>query len=115
MSTIIHRTAKGYSANNIRYVLIDGNTCTQLTDCYIVLQHQLNIPDYFGRNLDALEEVLADLEWIPEEKIKIIILDTTVLLAAEADKKNDFLNILNTCENERLEVMYAVADTPFKG
>jgi RNAse (barnase) inhibitor barstar len=115
MSTIIHRAANWYSANNIRYVLIDGNTCTRLTDCYTVLQQQLDIPDYFGKNLDALEEVLADLEWIPEEKIKITILHPAVLLAEEEDKKNDFLSIMNTCENERVEVMYAVTNTPFKG
>jgi RNAse (barnase) inhibitor barstar len=112
---MIHPAANWYSANNIRYVLIDGNTCTQLTDCYTVLQQQLDIPDYFGKNLDALEEVLADLEWIPEEKIKIIILNPAVLLAEEVGKKNDFLSILNTCENERLQVIYAVADTLFKG
>jgi RNAse (barnase) inhibitor barstar len=93
-----------YSADNIRYVFIDGNTCDTIEKCYITLAQQLSIPDYFGYNLDALEEVLADLEWIEEEKIIIIVLNSGALLDAEPDLKDDFLSILNTSDNVRVEV-----------
>jgi RNAse (barnase) inhibitor barstar len=67
---------------------------------------QLDIPDYFGHNLDALEEVLADLEWVTEN-VCIIILNHKALLSDAMDKKIDFLDILQQCENEKVQVVIA--------
>lgn len=106
MSTILNFPEPYYSENNIRYVFIDGRSCKQIDDCYATLQKQLSLPDYFGNNLDALEEVLDDLDWIGEEKIKIIILNSFELLVNEADKRESFLDILNACENEKVEIIY---------
>lgn len=106
MSIVTHLTINYYTANNIRYAFIDGNTCKKLADCYTCLQQQLDIPAYFGKNLDALEEVLADMEWVQEEKVKIIILNRDALLAEETVKKNALLSILNECDNEKLEIIY---------
>ncbi len=106
MSAISNIPMSYFSENNIRYVFIDGTVCKKIDDCYKTLQMQLSLPDYFGNNLDALEEVLSDLDWIREEKIKIIILNPSELLANEADKKESFLDIINSCENEKLEIVY---------
>ena len=92
--------------NNIRYVFIDGNVCKSIDQCYASLKQQLSLPDYFGNNLDALDEVLSDLEWIHEKKIKIIILNSAGLLAKDISKRNDFLDVLNSAENEKLEIIY---------
>lgn len=94
-----------YSANDTRYVFIDGNTCDTMEKCYITIAQQLSMPDYFGYNLDALEEVLADLEWIEEEKIIIIILNGSALLGLEPDLKGGFLAILKASDNARVEVI----------
>lgn len=93
-----------YRVDQTRFVFIDGNTCDTIEKCYITLAQQLSMPDYFGYNLDALEEVLADLEWIEEERIVLIVLNVEVLLQKEPDIKNDFLDILRLCENERVEM-----------
>ncbi len=106
MSAILNIPASYYAQNNTRYVFVDGCACKNIDKCYATLQEQLSIPDYFGKNLDALEEVLADLDWILEEKIKIIISNSSVLLANDIAKKNSFLDILNSCENEKLEITY---------
>jgi len=106
MSTILNFPEPYYSENNIRYVFLDGRSCKQTDDCYATLQKQLSLPDYFGNNLDALEEVVNDLDWIQEEKIKIIILNSSELLVNEAHKKESFLDILNECDNEKLEIIY---------
>lgn len=92
--------------NNIRYVFLDGNLCDTIEKCYTTLKQQLSLPGYFGNNLDALEEVLSDLDWINEEKIKIIILNSTELLSKNTSTKDSFLDILNVCENERLQIIY---------
>ena len=43
-----------------RYIL-DGNNMTTLDALYDELELVLNLPDYCGRNLDALEECLAEI------------------------------------------------------
>ena len=106
MSTVYKIASDYYAENDIRYVFVDGHICKDIEICYETLQRQLSIPHYFGRNLDALEEVLADLEWVREKIIKIIVLNTAALLVNDAVKKRAFLDILNTCENDRLEIIY---------
>jgi RNAse (barnase) inhibitor barstar len=64
MSIVTKKPVPFYSENDIRYVFIDGPACLTLADCYQSLQQQLSIPDYFGKNLDALDEVLSDLDWL---------------------------------------------------
>ncbi|MEP7323368.1 MAG: barstar family protein [Saprospiraceae bacterium] len=94
-----------YSFDGTRYVFIDGNTCDTIEKCYITIAQQLSIPDYFGYNLDALEEVLADLEWIEEEKVILIVLNADGILQNESEVKNDFLHVLRACDNARVEVI----------
>ena len=106
MSTIFHIPVSYYSEKNIRFVFIDGNICRSIHQCYLTLQQQLSIPDYFGYNLDALEEVLGDLDWVEEEKVRIILLNSEHLLTDEKEKKTAFFDILNSCKNEKLEIIY---------
>ena len=111
MSAISNIPISYFSENNTRYVFIDGTVCKKIDDCYKTLQLQLSLPDYFGNNLDALEEVLSDLEWISEEKVKIIILSQPELLMNDANKKESFLDILNSCSNDKLEIIYLATDS----
>lgn len=95
-----------YAENNVRYVFIDGNTCDTIDKCYTTLQQQLSIPEYFGFNLDALEEVLADLEWVDEEKITIIIINKPALLQNNESMKDAFLDILQKNDNDKVQIIY---------
>lgn len=106
MSKIINNSTSFFVDNNTRYVFIDGNANDTLQACYFTLQTQLSIPDYFGYNLDALEEVMHDLDWIQEEKICIIISSENNLLQNEESAKKDFLEILETSSLENLSVVY---------
>ena len=106
MSRIIRSNSNYYSENNTRFVFIDGKCCTHLKDCYAALQEQLSLPDYFGHNLDALDEMLADLDWVEEEEVKIIISHLELLLIYEPLIKQDFLEVLEFCDNEKVSVVY---------
>jgi RNAse (barnase) inhibitor barstar len=104
MSNIKKIATEYYKVNNERIVFIDGNTCDTIEKCYATLQQQLSIPDYFGYNLDALEEVLADAEWIEEEKIHIIILNENDLLKNDLLRKDAFMDIIINTGNKKMAV-----------
>lgn len=106
MSIVTKNLFPFYSENDTRYVFIDGVACLTLADCYQSLQQQLSIPDYFGKNLDALDEVLSDLDWLEEKNVKIIIANLSKLLANEIDRKKDLLEVMDSNENPFLEIIY---------
>lgn len=43
----------------MKYVKIDGNKIKNREQLHDELQRQLDLPDYYGRNLDALYDVLT--------------------------------------------------------
>ncbi len=63
-------------------------------ELFDVLVNELKFP-YFGRNWDALEEVLGDLSWIKTKKIVFIHKDLPVQLG-EKDLRT-YLEILLDC------------------
>ncbi|HVZ96159.1 MAG TPA: barstar family protein, partial [Chitinophagaceae bacterium] len=81
-----------YTEGHIRYVFIDGSLCDTMEKIYATLKAQLSLPDYFGNNLDALSDVLSDLEWVKEKKVKLIIVNKDALLQNEKNKKSGFLS-----------------------
>ena len=54
----------------------------------------LDFPDYFGHNLDALEECLADLEWLPAKGYTLLITDAAKVLPDDEEEYETFLEIL---------------------
>ena len=105
--TVIKKISLGYySENNTRFVFIDGLACPYLEQCYSTLQTQLSLPSNFGKNLDALDEMLADLDWITESKVKIILLHEKDLFSKEPGRKGDLLEMLQSVENKRLELVF---------
>ena len=52
---------------------IDGGTATSVKDFHEAISTAMHFPDYSGKNLDALDEMLNDLEWIDEKKVIIYI------------------------------------------
>lgn len=66
--------------------VIDGNKCKTLQSFFKEIANALNFPDYFGENLDALDEMISDLEWIEEKSIVIIIMNYNSFLIDDSDK-----------------------------
>ena len=61
------------SLTGYRVARIDGAKSQTLSRFYKEIAGVLEFPDYFGFNLDSLDELLNDLSWIKEEKILIFI------------------------------------------
>jgi RNAse (barnase) inhibitor barstar len=62
---------------------IDGQKATSMKDFHEQIGEALNFPDYSGKNLDALDEMLNDLEWIREEKVILYIRNANDWLSKE--------------------------------
>lgn len=82
--------------------IIDGKETPTLRSFYEVLAKTLEFPDYFGFNLDSLDELLNDLSWIENEKIAIQIINSDQFLINERNKDKiiTLLDLLDaTCED----------------
>ncbi len=56
--------------------LLDGKDMISKDAAYEVIAQEMNFPEYFGRNLDALYDCLTDLGSAPE----IVFVNTAILL-----------------------------------
>ena len=57
--------------------------------------NSFDFPDYFGYNLDALDECMRDLAWLKEKNYKIIVRNMSVLKKKDikqADQLQEYLN-----------------------
>lgn len=62
---------------------VDGSKATTLKAFYEQIAIALDFPDYFGQNLDSLDELLNDLQWIEESKVVIYIEQSAEWLSKE--------------------------------
>jgi RNAse (barnase) inhibitor barstar len=81
---------------------IDANRVTTLREFYEVLAEAMHFPDYFGFNLDSLDELLSDLTWIEDEKLAIYFYNSEKFLEKERNETKilTLLDLLDaTCED----------------
>ena len=78
---------------------LDGNNCKTSTDLYIELVKAFDLPDYFGKNLDALYDCLMDLEWITKDHVVLIIDHFDHLLTEEINDPELLEDLLITLDD----------------
>ena len=69
---------------------IDGQKSASMKDFLEQIGVALQFPEYYGKNLDALDEMLNDLEWIKEEKVIISIANSGEWLSKEKSEDRIF-------------------------
>ncbi len=76
---------------------VDGSKTTSLKDFFSEIAVALNFPEDSGSNLDALDEMLNDLEWIVTPKVIVLISNSNEWLLKEKsiDKILTVLDILD--------------------
>lgn len=77
---------------------LNGEHAKTSKELYKQLSKALELPDYFGNNLDALYDCMMDLEWITQDNIVLIIENFETLLSGETndpDFKADFVLLLD--------------------
>ena len=70
---------------------------TSVDELYDVLTESLHLPNYFGRNWNALDEVLGDLSWIAPRRVAIVHADLPDLPTEEL---RVYLDVLRTAVDE---------------
>ena len=74
--------------------IIKGRHCKTPAHLFAEFARALEFPDYFGHNWDALEECLADLEWLPAKGYILLITDAECVLPDDEEEYETFLEIL---------------------
>lgn len=75
--------------------VINGKKCSTPAGLFTEFARALGFPDYFGHNWDAMEECLADLEWLPAKGYVLLITDAHAVLPGNEDEYETFLEILS--------------------
>lgn len=72
--------------NNKITIEVNGSEVRDIKSFYEILVNNLEFPGYFGDNLDALYDMLIDLQWLKQDTIDIIISDYEDFLTDEVDE-----------------------------
>lgn len=75
--------------------VIQGKKCGTPNGVFNEFARALEFPDYFGHNWDALEECLADLEWLPAKGYVLLISDAQCVIPDEEEEYETLLEVLN--------------------
>jgi hypothetical protein len=79
---------------------IDGRRARTKGELLSELARALEFPAGSGRNWDALEELLADLDWLPAKGYLIIVTDADELLADDPEDYDTFIAVAKSVAEE---------------
>jgi len=79
---------------------IDGRRARTKHGLLAECARALEFPEGSGQNWDALEEMLADLEWLPATGYLLIVTDADELLADHPDDYRTFIGIVEDVARE---------------
>jgi RNAse (barnase) inhibitor barstar len=93
-SFAFYESADAFADGMIANVRADIASVDELYD---VLSEALHLPDYFGRNWDALDEVLGDLSWLAPRRVVLVHADLPDL---PVEQLRVYLDVLRTAVDE---------------
>jgi RNAse (barnase) inhibitor barstar len=74
---------------------IDGNQCKTVKLFVKEIGRAFSFPDYYGENLDALNDCINDLDWIPKDNYVLIINNFESFIIDNGKDKEDIVNLFN--------------------
>lgn len=67
--------------------VVDGRASITEHGFFDAVARALHLPDYFGHNWDALDEVLDDLSWLPGDEHLLVLRDAKWVLDEEPQER----------------------------
>ena len=98
MENIIFSTQKDIILNENLLLIVVEDECNTMSEFYRLLSTTLHFPNYFHENLDSLDEVLCDLNWIPQDTIQIHFKNIKQFLKRHS-KRDDLFELLANVQN----------------
>ncbi len=89
--TLLNSLSEKHSTEKTLVANIDGEQVDTLDKFYQELITQLKFPDNFGRNFDAFDEMINDLDWLDETIIQIVFKNYDDFLSEENDEAREIL------------------------
>ena len=86
----VAKAPEGFAVRVIR-----GRKCRNTEKLFLEIAEAMKFPDYFGHNWDALEECLADLEWLTAKGYVLCFTEAELILADDEDEFATFVEVLN--------------------
>ena len=81
----------------MKIILLDGEKIENYAALHEVFQTELDLPEYYGANLDALHDVLTERT----DEIGVIIANGAVLHEKVGRRWNSFLRLMNDLAEKR--------------
>lgn len=75
--------------------VVQGKKCKTPAGVFNEFARALEFPDYCGRNWDALEECLVDLEWLTATGYIVLITDAQSVIPDDDEEYETLLEVLN--------------------
>src|SRR5262245_13057994 len=80
--------------------IVDGRLCTLKETCLATFAAQLQFPDYFGNNWDALTDCLRDFPWTENDAVILTLCADEMFLGDDLGFRT-LLEILTDVASER--------------
>ena len=89
------------AGQRLKVIVLRGSNMQSMDRFYDELAAALQFPLYFGRNWNALDECLVDLEWLLSDSYLLVVADAPALLkAADEGDAEAFWKLLSRCSTE---------------
>ena len=86
----------------MRYVFLDGEKIQSMAELHAAFGAALDLPDYYGKNLDALHDVLTDVF----EPVTVLAGNVELLKEHVGRRWNAFLRLMAAMEKEKPEFRF---------
>jgi RNAse (barnase) inhibitor barstar len=89
--TLLNTTSTKHNTEKTLVANIDGQQVDTLEKFYQELIVQLKFSDDFGRNLDAFDEMINDLDWLDETTICLVFKNYDDFLSEENNEAREII------------------------
>ena len=79
---------------DLRIIEVNGASCQTKSSLFDEFSNRLDFPAYFGRNWDAFEECIRDLEWLPAQGYLVVVMNADKLLGQDRQDRDTFIEIM---------------------
>ena len=86
----------------MKYVFLDGEKIGSNSELHLAFHKALSLPDYYGKNLDALNDCITDIS----EPVCVIAVNTPLLAENVGRRWKSFLRLMGDLEKKKKDFRF---------